>query len=181
MAGRSTLGRSPKQLPDADREEITPISEKDLEVMTAIGSGAFGQVYSARWKKKNMMVAVKFVNADKKKEFEAELQSLTNVNHPNIVKLYGASIAPPKFHMVMELCATSLQSYIRKNNYEMTEVYRWAYQTADVRARRAHANRVSAPLPPAAAPHRTLSRREAPGVQGASPRSWRNPGHGLPP
>ena len=127
---------SPKPAAEAFHEEITPIAEKDLEVLTQIGSGSFGQVFSARWKKKNnMMVAVKFVNMDKKKEFEAELQSLTNVHHPNIVRLYGASIAPPKFHMVMELCATSLQAYIRKNNYEVTDVYRWSYQTADVRPR----------------------------------------------
>jgi len=140
MTSRASLGRSPKlHLEDLRENEITPISEKELELLNPIGSGSFGQVYTARWKKRNnMLVAVKYVNADKKKEFEAELQSLTSVSHPNIVKLYGASIAPPRFHMVMELCAGSLQSYIRKHTYEYTDVHKWALQTAEVCWRAPH-------------------------------------------
>ena len=46
--------------------EITAIGDKDLEIISPIGSGSFGQVFSARWKKRGLVVAVKFVNADRK-------------------------------------------------------------------------------------------------------------------
>jgi len=119
-----------KQWFEREQPSFVPISEKELEMGECLGSGAFGQVYKAKYKGK--VVAVKFTSGSKKKEFEAELRALMGVNHPNIIRLYGASIAPPRFFLVMELGSNSLHTYLRETSYEMLDVYKWALQIAEV-------------------------------------------------
>ena len=58
-----------------------------------MGRGAFGVVSRARWG--NIDVAVKLIRTDaEKKAFITELKQLSRVNHPNIVRLYGACTQP---------------------------------------------------------------------------------------
>lgn len=58
-----------------------------------VGEGAFGVVSKARLRGK--VVAVKLIQTEsERKAFLTELKQLSRVNHPNIVKLYGACTSP---------------------------------------------------------------------------------------
>ncbi|XP_031637138.1 serine/threonine-protein kinase Sgk1-like [Contarinia nasturtii] len=86
------------------REQI--IAFDDLDLGEKIGGGGFGDVHIALWK--NQQVAVKKlrvqrVHQAKKKQFEDEVRGFTNLDHPYIVKFYGACIVPPNLAIVMEL------------------------------------------------------------------------------
>ncbi|PKK33416.1 mitogen-activated protein kinase kinase kinase 7, transcript variant X4, partial [Columba livia] len=57
------------------------------------GRGAFGVVCKAKWRAKD--VAIKQIESEsERKAFIVELRQLSRVNHPNIVKLYGACLNP---------------------------------------------------------------------------------------
>ncbi|XP_059588068.1 mitogen-activated protein kinase kinase kinase 7 isoform X1 [Alligator mississippiensis] len=58
-----------------------------------VGRGAFGVVCKAKWRGKD--VAIKQIESEsERKAFIVELRQLSRVNHPNIVKLYGACLNP---------------------------------------------------------------------------------------
>ena len=63
-------------------------------------------VYRGVWRSK--VVAVKKINTSaEQKTFMVEIRQLSRVNHPNIVKLYGASTKRPVC-LLMELAEASL-------------------------------------------------------------------------
>ena len=62
--------------------------------MQVVGRGAFGVVSRALWR--GIQVAVKLIETEsERKAFITELKQLSRVNHPNIVKLYGACTKVP--------------------------------------------------------------------------------------
>ncbi|XP_013397106.1 mitogen-activated protein kinase kinase kinase 7-like isoform X2 [Lingula anatina] len=70
------------------------IDFNELQFEEVVGRGAFGVVSRAIWRGIN--VAVKLIETEaEKKAFMQELKSLSRVNHPNIVKLYGACSRAP--------------------------------------------------------------------------------------
>ena len=59
-----------------------------------VGRGAFGVVSRAVWRDQN--VAVKLIETEsERRAFITELKQLSRVDHPNIVKLFGASTKQP--------------------------------------------------------------------------------------
>ncbi|XP_004404373.1 PREDICTED: mitogen-activated protein kinase kinase kinase 7 isoform X4 [Odobenus rosmarus divergens] len=69
------------------------IDYKEIEVEEVVGRGAFGVVCKANWRAKD--VAIKQIESEsERKAFIVELRQLSRVNHPNIVKLYGACLNP---------------------------------------------------------------------------------------
>lgn len=59
-----------------------------------MGKGSFGVVYRGRWR--NNYVAVKHIDTEaERKAFTVEVRQLSRVNHPNIVKLFGACTSSP--------------------------------------------------------------------------------------
>uniref|UniRef100_A0ABI0NJU1 Mitogen-activated protein kinase kinase kinase 7 n=1 Tax=Bos taurus TaxID=9913 RepID=A0ABI0NJU1_BOVIN len=61
--------------------------------LKVVGRGAFGVVCKAKWRAKD--VAIKQIESEsERKAFIVELRQLSRVNHPNIVKLYGACLNP---------------------------------------------------------------------------------------
>ncbi|XP_034264887.1 mitogen-activated protein kinase kinase kinase 7 isoform X6 [Pantherophis guttatus] len=69
------------------------IDYKEIEVEEVVGRGAFGVVCKAKWRGKD--VAIKQIESEsERKAFIVELRQLSRVNHPNIVKLYGACLNP---------------------------------------------------------------------------------------
>nr|XP_056712463.1 mitogen-activated protein kinase kinase kinase 7 isoform X4 [Euleptes europaea] len=83
----------------ADMIETSPvlnfeeIDYKEIEVEEVVGRGAFGVVCKAKWRGKD--VAIKQIESEsERKAFIVELRQLSRVNHPNIVKLYGACLNP---------------------------------------------------------------------------------------
>jgi len=110
-------------------EGIPLIKMEELSLIEAIGTGSFGQVYKAKYK--DRLVAVKFGDGTRKRDFAHEISILSKVSHPNIVELYGAS-AGTRFFLVMELGVTSLANYYKTHEYSIHEVRSWALQIAEV-------------------------------------------------
>ena len=59
----------------------------DIEIGKAIGSGAFGDVYQAKWN--NIDVALKSTRAEDLTEFQNEIQLMLEMRHPNILQFFG--------------------------------------------------------------------------------------------
>ena len=73
----------------------------------AIGTGAFGSVLKATHKVTNAVRAVKHVAKENDKFITAaqtEIEVLSTMDHPNIVKLYAVHERPERYHLVMEIC-----------------------------------------------------------------------------
>lgn len=58
-----------------------------------VGKGSFGTVYKGRWRGK--FVAVKHLVTEVERSLSIEIRQMSRVNHPNIIKLYGACTKAP--------------------------------------------------------------------------------------
>ncbi|EGZ28879.1 hypothetical protein PHYSODRAFT_537479 [Phytophthora sojae] len=108
---------------------------KELQIEEMIGQGAFGTVHRAKWR--GTAVAVKILvcqhlTADILEEFEAEVQIMTILRHPNICLLMGACLEPPTRCLVIEyLPRGSLWNVLRQDVViDMTKQYGFARDTA---------------------------------------------------
>lgn len=84
-------------------EEIIPFDA--LELGDKIGSGGFGDVHIAFWKGQQVAVKklrVQRVTQARKKQFEDEVHGISGLDHPNVVKFYGACVVTPNYALVME-------------------------------------------------------------------------------
>jgi mitogen-activated protein kinase kinase kinase 7 len=73
---------------------VEEIDYNELRFLEVVGRGAFGVVSRARWR--NLDVAVKLIETEsERKAFITELKQLSRINHPHIVKLYGACTKQP--------------------------------------------------------------------------------------
>lgn len=97
---------------DAASSLTSPISYSELNLMSIIGSGGFGQVYSATWR--GTPVAVKVLAVSSKaenvqrailQEFAAEINMVSGMRHPNITLYIGACLDPPHRAIVTELAS----------------------------------------------------------------------------
>src|SRR5262245_51767444 len=74
-----------------------------------LGSGAMGAVYRARYTKHGMTTALKIIglgllgNETSLARFEREASILKQLNHPNIVRFYGAGRSQGTPYYAMEL------------------------------------------------------------------------------
>lgn len=98
--------------PPPEAKENVPlqlvVKPDELKVFERIGTGSFGEVFKARWRGAHL-VAVKVLRlASKSKseraqqlaQFQREIQLLSTLQHPNIVRFLGASdvaVYPPYF------------------------------------------------------------------------------------
>jgi Tol biopolymer transport system component len=79
------------------------------EVVSAIGAGGMGEVYSARDTRLNRNVALKVLpevfaaDPDRMARFEREAKLLASLNHPNIAAIYGLEESGSTRALVMEL------------------------------------------------------------------------------
>ncbi|XP_055308176.1 uncharacterized protein LOC129572258 [Sitodiplosis mosellana] len=77
----------------------------DLELGEKIGGGGFGDVHIAFWKGQQVAVKklrVQRVTQTRKKQFDDEVRGISGLEHPNIVKFYGACMVTPNLALVME-------------------------------------------------------------------------------
>ncbi|KAF4319506.1 hypothetical protein BBO99_00000769 [Phytophthora kernoviae] len=108
---------------------------KELQIEEMIGQGAFGTVHRAKWR--GTAVAVKILvcqhlTADILEEFEAEVQIMSILRHPNICLLMGACLEPPTRCLVIEyLPRGSLWNVLRQDVViDHTKQYGFARDTA---------------------------------------------------
>ena len=96
---------------EAPVDRDTPVSgslaidfDNEILLESILGSGAFGSVYRGRWRGKD--VAVKLMASQGTSlldSFHAEVEVLSRLQHPNIVRFLGASVVPPHLCLVEEL------------------------------------------------------------------------------
>ncbi|KAL4233613.1 Mitogen-activated protein kinase kinase kinase 7 [Mactra antiquata] len=112
---------------------VEEIDTSELSFHEIVGKGAFGVVSRAKWRNKD--VAVKLIETEsEKKAFLTELKQLSRVNHPNIVKLYGACTRAPVC-LVMEYAeGGSLYNVLHgvgpQPSYTAAHAMSWALQCA---------------------------------------------------
>lgn len=97
------------------------ISNKDIKLLEKIGDGSFGVVQRAQWTQANKnvkYVAVKILKQEvilrALEDFAKEVNSMHQLKHPNLIKLYGIVLSSPMM-MVTELAEQgSLRSKLVK-------------------------------------------------------------------
>ncbi|POM70193.1 Serine/threonine protein kinase, partial [Phytophthora palmivora] len=132
-AGNYSRRRRPK-LSKAKNDSLH-VDFKELQIEEMIGQGAFGTVHRAKWR--GTAVAVKilvcqYLTADILEEFEAEVQIMSILRHPNICLLMGACLEPPTRCLVIEyLPRGSLWNVLRQDVViDMGKQYGFARDTA---------------------------------------------------
>ncbi|CAO1340605.1 unnamed protein product [Diamesa tonsa] len=97
------------------------IHEKDITLSIKLGDGSFGVVKRGEWQSPtgSMFVAVKVLKADTLsphvfEDFFKEVQSMHNLDHQNLIRLFGVVLSQPMM-MVTELAENgSLLDFLRK-------------------------------------------------------------------
>jgi len=88
--------------------DITHIEIEDLELLNNIGCGATAEVYLGSWRESTVAIKQLLVHRRLSKQeqvaFSREINILTSVEHPNLVKLFGVTLSAPPFCIVMEYC-----------------------------------------------------------------------------
>jgi serine/threonine protein kinase len=82
------------------------VVDSRYEIVSLLGSGAFGSVYKARQSGFDRLVALKILktsDASLWKRFEQEAKILTSLHHRNIVTLYGYGVFEDKPYLATEL------------------------------------------------------------------------------
>eukprot|EP01119_Soliformovum_irregulare_P025677 TRINITY_DN9582_c0_g1_i2.p1 TRINITY_DN9582_c0_g1~~TRINITY_DN9582_c0_g1_i2.p1 ORF type:complete len:544 (+),score=199.25 TRINITY_DN9582_c0_g1_i2:932-2563(+) len=72
----------------------------DVHVEKRLGAGNFGEVYSGYWA--GTRVALKRTKEENDIEFLAEISTLSEVIHPNVVQYYGVAAVDDRMYIVME-------------------------------------------------------------------------------
>jgi tRNA A-37 threonylcarbamoyl transferase component Bud32 len=91
------------------------INFKDIRFDRRIGEGTFGVLFQAVVREKQQ-VAVKMIkHDDQSEEFINEIQMLSTLNHPNVLKFHGITLHNRKMFILTEYCSNgSLDHMIKK-------------------------------------------------------------------
>ncbi|XP_062122570.1 mitogen-activated protein kinase kinase kinase 7-like [Drosophila sulfurigaster albostrigata] len=115
------------------------ISYADITCLEMIDGGTFGDVFEAIWNSKGLKIAVKKIRIPSEEEEEMkvqrEIQNLKDLEHTNIVKLYGFSKDPEnKICIVLEYAECgSLYKYLHQTQYHIPNDLKidWMLQCAE--------------------------------------------------
>jgi serine/threonine protein kinase len=86
----------------------TPLVLGDYVLLDRIGAGGMGQVFKAKHKHMDRLVAIKLISEAMTKDasavqrFQRELKAAAKLVHPNIVQAYDASVQRGVWYLVME-------------------------------------------------------------------------------
>ncbi len=86
----------------------TPLVLGDYVLLAKIGAGGMGQVFKAKHRRMDRIVAIKLLpaamtkDADSIKRFEREVKAAARLSHPNIVTAYDAGESRGVHYLVME-------------------------------------------------------------------------------
>ena len=102
------------------------ISSK-YEIIQEIGRGAFSIVYKVKSKEDNNIYCLKKINMKKTKDKENEINILSNLDHPNLIKFFYSFSNEEGIFIIMEFCEygdlfSLLQSVKKKKVYVNEEI-----------------------------------------------------------
>ena len=80
------------------------VSLDEIVLHRRIGGGAMGETYLASWEGVTVAVKVACSGVAGKAGWRAEVEALTRLRHPNIVRCLGAAAAAPTFCLLLEYC-----------------------------------------------------------------------------
>lgn len=120
-----------------DQIEIEEIEFEELNLTKLIGVGAFGRVYSATWRQKEVAVKLARIDAGDEPEnvinsIECEAGIFSLVSHPNIVALLAVCRKLPNMCLVMEYARGGALNRVLANHRNLSPqcVLDWALQLA---------------------------------------------------
>lgn len=112
---------------------ILPLQNKNLqipkyEIIKLLGKGGMGEVYQARHRTTGILTAVKVmlskvaVSAEAKEKFIREIQTISILQHPSIVKFIESGSSGSVFYIIMEYCNSgNLLDFVETQNRPFTE------------------------------------------------------------
>ncbi|BGP36969.1 Protein kinase [Rhodotorula kratochvilovae] len=104
--------------PPASSSSKKPTVVGEYEILSTLGTGSFGKVKLARHVKTGLKVALKFISkrkistAEMSNRVHREIQYLSLLRHPHIIKLYDVISTPSDIVMVIEYLSGELFDYI---------------------------------------------------------------------
>lgn len=114
------------------------MSLDDYIILNPIGSGAYSNVFKVRCKSTNSLFAMKEIKFDrlsaKEKEYaKTEVKILTQIQHPNVIKLEKSFSCRNNFYLIMELASCDLQHKIddfqvKKQIFPINLIWNYTYQ-----------------------------------------------------
>ena len=105
----------------------------DLDLKDCIGTGGFSTVYRALWMQREVTVKRSSRPHEREKDRQ-EAESISRLNHPNIVKLFGVAEDHLDFYLILEFCdGGTLRSYLDAHRGMPLGVlfYDWAEQAGN--------------------------------------------------
>ncbi|GAA5905479.1 hypothetical protein JCM5296_005885 [Sporobolomyces johnsonii] len=104
--------------PSSAKKDKPPTVIGEYEIISTLGTGSFGKVKLARHVKTGLKVAMKFISkrkistAEMSNRVHREIQYLSLLRHPHIIKLYDVISSPSDIVMVIEYLSGELFDYI---------------------------------------------------------------------
>lgn len=100
----------------------------EYEIIKLLGKGGMGEVYQAKHNVTGGLKAVKIllskvaVNAEAREKFIREIQTISSLQHPNIVKFVESGSSGSAFYIIMEYCNSgNLLDFVEFQNRPFTE------------------------------------------------------------
>jgi mitogen-activated protein kinase kinase len=91
-----------------DQQQHTDWSDDIFDEVTRLGEGAGGAVHEVKDKRTGVFMARKTITTREApmKQVVRELEIITSIKHPNIIRFYGAYMSPSssEVKVVMEIC-----------------------------------------------------------------------------
>jgi len=129
-------------------KKLFQVDIDDVKIESVLGSGGSSSiVYAATWRGQSVaykcfklrdIVGSTKTESDKEesqkkyRDFEIELNLLANLNHPHIIRFYGAVLSPRRVGFLMELCSQGeLKEFLQKTvDYAMEQKIRMMREIA---------------------------------------------------
>lgn len=115
-----------------------PLTLDDFELQRRLGGGGMGELFVARQRSLDRLVAIKFLRAERgpaphsQQRFLHEARAAAALRHPGIVAIYGVGVHLGRLFLVMELVdGTSLDARLRSGPLSIEESLRILSEMAD--------------------------------------------------
>jgi serine/threonine protein kinase len=105
----------------------------EYNIIKKIGRGSFSNVFKANHTKTNIFYAIKSIktkNLSQKiiENLNSEIEILSNINHPNIIKIYDIIKTEDHIHLVLDYCdGGDLHNFIQKNGKIQENISKYFY------------------------------------------------------